>query len=361
MNPNNNNNQGLHRVPPLPMIIIEPPTDPSGFRTDDNSSEADVEQIVYTQIQCHKTDLLHQFLYDGTLDVNHCFSENAPEDAVDKSLLQFAVEVNAEEVVRMLLFHRRKHLCDQKAQMAFLYAMRRNMTPIIRLFLQAVVENRFYIPLDDAFRHAMYKGQYDLVGEIIKKHRFNVNQESTWGLDKPLHIVAYHNQSQLIELLLENGAIVDALDRRGVTPLIVACSIAAQQNIAILLKHGSDPNYKACRDLYHFSSALRTLYRFSSKFDCSLTQKIIELLLQAGLDMKREQWIQSGLPGPFILASTHELLKYLSKCPQSLKTMCFYSIRQQLSSRTFGASILRSIDSLPVGPVMKKHLKMEKM
>lgn len=343
------------------MIIIEPPTDPSGLRPDDNSSEADVEQIVYTQILCHKTDLLHQFLYDGTLDVNHCFSENAPEDAVDKSLLQFAVEVNAEEVVRMLIFHRRKHLCDQKAQMAFLYAMRRNMTPLIRLFLQAVVENRFYIPLDDAFRHAMYKGQYDLVGEIIKKHQFNVNQESTWGLDKPLHIVAYHNQSHLIELLLENGAIVDALDRRGVTPLIVACSIAADQSIAMLLKHGADPNYKACRDLYHFSSAFRTLYRISSKFDFIVTQWIIELLLQAGLDMRREQWIQTTPPTLSVLPATHEMLVSLSRSAQTLKTMCFYNIRQHLSMCTYGASVLAAVDVLPVGPVMKKFLKMEKM
>jgi hypothetical protein len=316
---------------------------------------------VYTQIQCHKTDILHQFLYDGTLDVNHCFSENAPEDAVDKSLLQFAVEVNAEEVVRMLIFHRRKHLCDQKAQMAFLYAMRCNMLPIIRLFLQAVIENRFSIPLDDAFRHAMYKGQYDLVAQIISKKQFSVHQESTAGLDKPLHIVSNHNQPHLIELLLSNGATVDVLNRRGITPLIVACTVPAEQSVVTLLRHGADPNYQAPIELLPFSSALRTFYRRSAKLDGAVTQRLVELLLAGGLDMRCERWVQTVPPSPCLPLAFQEHLRQLSRSPLSLKMICFHCVRRQLVDHSMGASILRAVNVLPVGPVMKKFLRMDKI
>ncbi|MCL2010733.1 MAG: ankyrin repeat domain-containing protein [Synergistaceae bacterium] len=56
-----------------------------------------------------------------------------------------------------------------------------------------------------------------------------------------LHIAAYRNDNpEVLRLLLENGADIDAKDENGVTPLILAVSGRKPGNILLLLDRGAD-------------------------------------------------------------------------------------------------------------------------
>jgi ankyrin repeat protein len=60
--------------------------------------------------------------------------------------------------------------------------------------------------------------------------------------DTPLHFAA---NREVAELLLANGAVVDARDRWGNTPLHMAASAGYREVVEVLLAHGADVNAKA--------------------------------------------------------------------------------------------------------------------
>ena len=287
---------------------------------------------------------------------NHLFTEEMPVDVQGESILQLAVREDFVAGVELLLFKCGDTLDDTIVQMAFLHAMKYNLIESIRLFLQTVIKGHTYIKPSDAFRHAMYKMQYDLVEKVLELPDFHVNFEATWGLDRPLHIVIHHNQLHLARLLLQKEAIVDAMDRKGTTPLIVACSFMSVDSARLLLQHGADPSHKACRDLYPHHSPLHATYRFSR--DASTAEKIVWLLLAAGLDLHRETWLQSQGTSFNIPEPLHSHLQYLCHQPQQLKMQCFYTIRNHLSLVHGGISLWQLVDQLPVGPIMSKYLRL---
>ena len=47
-----------------------------------------------------------------------------------------------------------------------------------------------------------------------------------------LHMAAYYGQGSLIDLLIQNGAVVDATDYLGLTPLHLACQ-RGYQNVMV--------------------------------------------------------------------------------------------------------------------------------
>lgn len=315
-----------------------------------------LELETYYAVKDRDLTKLERIMNSG-LNANHCFSESVPQDAQNGTIFQLVVQENFLDALKLILFHRSETVRAATVEYSFTYAMKNNMMDIIRLLLQAVAEDQIQMELASAFRHAMYKNLYDLVGFIIKKPDFDVNIEATWGLDRPLHIVVHHNQVDLVENLLDYHAIVDTKDRKGVTPLIVACYFSAPKCVYALLRHGANPGHKACGDLYTHHSPLHATFRYSNNADTA--HHIIALLLRAGLDLRQEVWALSPNSNTNMNAQTQSCLKELSNTPQSLKTLCFVSVRKQLMAHSGGVSILRYIDELPTAPALKSYLKMK--
>ncbi|XP_038137296.1 myotrophin [Cyprinodon tularosa] len=62
---------------------------------------------------------------------------------------------------------------------------------------------------------------------------------------KPIHVAADFGQSELIDYLLSKGADINALDKHGFTPLLLACFEDHYSAAKLLIEKGADKNQKA--------------------------------------------------------------------------------------------------------------------
>lgn len=86
---------------------------------------------------------------------------------------------------------------------------------------------------------AAIKGERELVEKMIKKGA-DVNKTG-WT---PLHYAASAGQIDVMRLLLENHAYIDAESPNGSTPLMMASMYGTQAAVQLLLEEGADPLLK---------------------------------------------------------------------------------------------------------------------
>jgi len=86
---------------------------------------------------------------------------------------------------------------------------------------------------------AALKGQLEVAGKLIKKGA-DVNK-TDWA---PLHYAASNGHVEVIKLLLENHAYIDAESPNGSTPLMMASMYGNPQSVKLLLEEGADPLLK---------------------------------------------------------------------------------------------------------------------
>ena len=339
------------------LITVTPVPEDEELNQSDHASLYALELQAYQAVKAKDLAGFKQILDDG-MDSTHVFTAIPFDEVLNDTLLQFVVKENFVTAVELLIFHHKRKNLSAAVMTSFMFAMRNNLTAIVRLFLKGIIHNRIYMRLADAFRHAMYKSQYDLVAEIIQKPGFDVNLQATWGLDRPLHIVI--QQPEIVLLLLTHGAIVNCSDRKGATPLINACTYSVVESVFLLLQHGANASHTSCQELYPYYSALHATYNFSTKDDCA--RQIIDLLLGAGLDLRQEcRWLHSANCPSHVPEETHTLLQHLSQQCACLRTLCFLAIKSTLRQHCKGSSILNDISKLPLPHEMKRNLTMENL
>lgn len=86
---------------------------------------------------------------------------------------------------------------------------------------------------------ASIKGRTDLMKALIGKDA-DVNKTG-WT---PLHYAASGQQSDVVELLLEHSAYIDAESPNGSTPLMMAAMYGKESLVYLLLDAGADPSLK---------------------------------------------------------------------------------------------------------------------
>ncbi len=86
---------------------------------------------------------------------------------------------------------------------------------------------------------AALKGQMDLVRKLIQRGA-DVNKTG-WT---PLHYAATSGQLQIMELLLEESAYIDAESPNGTTPLMMAAQYGTTSAVKLLLEAGADPTLR---------------------------------------------------------------------------------------------------------------------
>ncbi|BFZ13244.1 hypothetical protein BsWGS_16283 [Bradybaena similaris] len=84
----------------------------------------------------------------------------------------------------------------------------------------------------------------DKCDKLLSDFRSNSDLVTAYTRDNrgytALHIAAYYGQAQLIDLLVQNHAVVDTTDYLGLTPLHLACQRGFQNVMLLLLHFGAD-------------------------------------------------------------------------------------------------------------------------
>jgi ankyrin repeat protein len=123
---------------------------------------------------------------------------------------------------------------------------------------------------------------YDIAGEIVKlliEHGADVNAV-TISKQTPLHIAIISGHQKAAEILLDHGTDVNARNDGGDTPLHIAAYQKNTEMMTLLLEHGADPD---SRDWYgykpsHYSPLPEyTLKVTASEVDSAETQNTVVL------------------------------------------------------------------------------------
>ncbi len=135
---------------------------------------------------------------------------------------------------------------DEKGQPGLTIAMQAQAEKAAKLLLQhpAIDVNALNSAGESALMMAALKG--DLVGvKLLLASGAQVNQPG-WSA---LHYAASGPRPELVQLLLERGAAVNARSPNGTTPLMMASRYGSEDSVKLLLKRGADPKLVNQRDL----------------------------------------------------------------------------------------------------------------
>ncbi|MCB1979012.1 MAG: ankyrin repeat domain-containing protein [Burkholderiaceae bacterium] len=116
---------------------------------------------------------------------------------------------------------------------------------------------------ETALMLAALRGQSDLVRTLLARDA-DVNHPG-WT---PLHYAAAgtsNYQSEIIALLLEHHAYIDAASPNGTTPLMMAAQYGTDESLELLLREGADPSLRNQLRLNAVDFALRAERKSSAK------------------------------------------------------------------------------------------------
>ena len=129
---------------------------------------------------------------------------------------------------------------------------------------------------------AARQGWLDLVRKHIAADPLSVHQRG-WIGDSPLHWPAHNGFVEIVEVLLDAGAAIDAdeINCYGGKPLHWA-SEHAPQTVELLLRRGADVNSRNLKADSEFYEMTPLIMNATQKDDCA---EVTELLLQAGANI----------------------------------------------------------------------------
>lgn len=124
---------------------------------------------------------------------------------------------------------------------------------------------------------AASKGYLGIVG-ILVDNGADITAPGEPAGAMPLHAAALSNQARVAEFLIERGAPVDALDREGRTPLIIASIHGGVETVTVLLANKSGAEVED--DIYGF-----TPIHWAA---CSGQAAVVRQLAKSGVDLQRK-------------------------------------------------------------------------
>jgi ankyrin repeat protein len=271
---------------------------------------------------------------DTDSDLEKAVLENHPDDV--EQLLSLPVQRKA-------------------AEKAYHLALRHDHTEVIRMFFKAAIDGPLTDVIDpiSVFQHALSKEQLDIVDMVVTNRRFDANSEEPWTNDRPLAYSVFSNHLELAGLLVQRGAVIDAINSKGLTALGMGCMRSSVDCCRLLLSHGAEANPTGSSG----ASPLWLTYSFSNSRE--IFREIVDLLLVAALNLNKEQWLLRSPQRNSIDQDTLHHLKSLCNVPLTLKMSCFVTIRRHLANKNHGISIRSHVKELPLPPTLKRFLTLE--
>ena len=130
---------------------------------------------------------------------------------------------------------------DSKGQNGLYIALREPSPKVVQVLMtwSKINVNNLNAQGESVLMLAAIKGDFELADRLIKKGA-DVNK-TNWT---PLHYAASGGHIQLIGLLLENSAYIDAESPNGTTPLMMAAMYGSEEAVKLLLQEGADVKIK---------------------------------------------------------------------------------------------------------------------
>ncbi|MFC1636823.1 CocE/NonD family hydrolase, partial [Planctomycetota bacterium] len=188
---------------------------------------------------------LHSAVERGHRDIAELLiQEGADVDSKDKSgatPLSYAIGANDLDMINLLVAKGADIKTVISNGLTLLHYMSTYDSPdIIKLLLSkdAKVDERDDNYEFTALHYAARFGSKN-VAEVLIDNGADINAKDKWGY-QPIHWAAYHDRPQIIELLRSKGADVNAKTSLGQTPLELAKPQRNTAAIQVLLKHGAE-------------------------------------------------------------------------------------------------------------------------
>ncbi len=131
-------------------------------------------------------------------------------------------------------------------------------------------------PLNKQLFEAVYDGDVDRLGMLLSGNPSLAKTTGSLG-NTLLHRAVYLRNNPAVELLLEKGAFVNAINNSGNTPLHTALFFQNNPAVELLLENGADPLMESGLNLLDpfIESSLRTNVLEKSKANPVLLEKIL--------------------------------------------------------------------------------------
>ena len=237
-------------------------------------------------------------------------------------------------------------------------------------------------PLKSAIRKCCDYIKIDIINILLEKGA-DINAKDNYGRTPLMHAIQYGCSEEVIKILLEKGADINAKDNYGWTPLMYAIQYGCSEEvIKILLEKGADINAK---DNYGWTPLMHAIH----ECECECSKEVIKILLEKGADINaKDNYDCTPL---MLLSSAHnnkksyinmleffincrpkismqaidnlpegEFRDKLKKCysnPQKLQSISGNKVRQHLMEQgNPDQTIAQKVEKLPLPKLMKKFL-----
>ncbi|CAF1573169.1 unnamed protein product [Adineta ricciae] len=182
---------------------------------------------------------------------------------------------------------------------------------------------------------ACHFGSYEIVDILVNYFHASVNKQDLPGWKSPLHfaVLAKSNRYDIVQFLLQHGANVDAQDRHGTTPLMLAVLHSDSEIVRLLLEHAG-ANVRIYNQ-YHL-----TAFDFV-KYNQSILNDLIRhgAISFNGNDNNLFQWLfmnkHMRLARLLIEAGYVPVRTLFQTRVRSLKGLCRLRIRRQIAGNHF--------------------------
>ena len=176
-------------------------------------------------------------------------------------------------------------------------ALANKQTEVAKLLLTkgSKVNSRNGRPTGTPLHYAVINGDIEIV-EMLLNRSANINAANQYGIT-PLYNAVRSKKMEIIELLLKKGAFVNARNGCSFTPLHLAVEKGSKEIVKLLLKHGASVN-SACNSAFREGHTLWLGVKETCTYWEGYTplwlavgkghEEVVKLLLESGANVHAE-------------------------------------------------------------------------